>query len=341
LINIPFFDESHLPVGLGNALRVPHYAWENWGITYNDEDDFLKLVKLSEKYYRDEWELTTEEGHGDIREASKKAGFDNFPLNEQSARMATRIIEMISGKVKILDIGAGTGGTVIQILKTLDEVDPEQLHFTLLDPARKSLEEAKSKLDMVGLQQGKHFVTIAVPDVQIEDFLKRETFDLATSVAAIHHHAYLTKPFECVYNVLKPGGFFLTSDWHNSMWEHPAKVFELIKEMTWATKEEDLKMFVEAYPRSLDAVPKETTPEAAKANEMIKGFWKAYAEIKTTRKNQFLILEGHRPVQRYIEEMKKVGFETMTPTIQKAIGQNPHQILPDSTLLMVTIGQKL
>jgi SAM-dependent methyltransferase len=340
-MNVPFLDDSCFPVGLGNPLRVPHYAWENWEIIYKDKDSFQTLIDLSEKYYRDEWELTTEGGHKEIREASKRAGFDNFPLNEENGKIAAKIIKSISGKSKILDVGAGTGGTTIEILKALGYFDKRNLHFTLIDPAKKALEEAKNRLVNLGLQYGEHFTTITVPDFEMERYLEPMTYDLATSVAAIHHHAYLTRPFACVYNLLKHKGFFLTSDWHNSMWEHPAKVLELLTELNWVSKEEDIIKFVQTYPRALDKIPKESRPEDKIANNMIKYFWKAYASIRIKENNQFFILEGHRPAQRYVEEMKNVGFEILTPDTQKIIDQNPYQILPGSTLLMVTLGQKV
>ena len=137
------------------------------------------------------------------------------------------------------------------------------------------------------------------------------------------------------------------------MWEHPARVYEFLKKLEWPTKKEDIERFVRAYPNSISNPPS-LTPADYNANLMIKGFWAAFGEVRKEmiakgefeERDDIWILEGHRPVEQYMMEMQRAGYSLDTHLIrdlqnQGAIRSNPHQILPDSRLLMVTIGQKL
>ena len=62
--------------------------------------------------------------------------------------------------------------------------------------------------------------------------------------------------------------------------------------------------------------------------------------------NALYPLEGHRPVIRYIMAMQETELETATPDIGRLVSMgiiesNPHQILEDSSLLQLTVAQKL
>ena len=339
-MNIPEFDDTRLPIKLGSPLKVPHYAWSDWGIIYHNENEFEELVRMSENGYEQEWMSTCEEGHKDISLASERAGLGdaNEKLNEQNAQIVSKLVKYFNNDVKILDLGAGVGATTVKIFEKLEDNKKERAFFLLIDPASKASQEAEAKLNKIGLKIGKNFDIKIATDLDIPRVIKEQQ-DIVTSVAAIHHHAYLTRPFENIYNIIEEKGFFITADWHNSMWEHPCRVYELLTELDWVSKESDLCNFKRIYPRAVRNCSK-LKKEDMIANEMIKNFWKEYCSVRKYGKSNFMILEGHRPAEKYIDEMKKVGFKTGTDLIKKLILHNPYQILPNSSLLCLTIGQK-
>ena len=114
-------------------------------------------------------------------------------------------------------------------------------------------------------------------------------------------------------------------------------------------KEAGLRNWMESYPSV--PVPEPIEPADKQANKDITRFWQGYLEIvresaQDLGPNAIWPLEGHRPVERYITKMKEVRFDVNSATIRRrrlkeVISNNPYQILPNSRLLMVTIGEKL
>lgn len=356
-IHIPKeFDDSRIPVGLRTPLKTPSYGWGKWGIKLGGLKDLYKLVDLSEQGYREEWDLTTEQNEMDIAKAAEDAGCGNTRLNPENARIVSYIINNFTeGRVNILDVGAGAGGTTIPIWDALSDNDKDRVYLTLLDPAGNKLETAKSKLNKLGLRIGKEYHILNNTDLDIPNVVEEGSQDIITSVASAHHHGYLTKPFENFHIATKKGGYFVVADWHNSMWDHPAKVYYMLQQFYWPTKEQDLKEFVKCYPKALDPEVDFMSDPYRKENEQIIDFWKCYARVRTTKENQSFILEGHRPVEKYLEEMQKVGYDINSPDIIRmmsngALEENPYALLrtknvyshdiPASKLHMLTVAQK-
>lgn len=339
-MQIPKFDDSRLPVQLGNPLKVAHDAWSNWGILYKGKKEFDKLVRLSEEGYQQEWKSTCEQGHKEIALAAERAGLGdaNTRLNQQNAQIVAELVTSFQKKVNILDVGAGAGATSTKIFELLEADDKERVFFLLLDPASQALQQAEEKLNKIGLRIGINYDVKIATDLEIPVIIKTQQH-IVTAVAAIHHHAFLRKPFKIIYDVLFKNGFFITADWHNSMSENPAIVYELLSELDWPTKKKDLERFRKTFPFALQK-HLSLNKENKVANDMIKAFWKEYSIVRKNGVSNFLILEGHRPAERYIQEMKKVGFKTKTNRILKVIPRNPFRILPHSSLLCVSIGQK-
>ena len=110
-----------------------------------------------------------------------------------------------------------------------------------------------------------------------------------------------------------------------------------------------MRNWMESYPSV--PVPEPIEPADKQANKDITRFWQGYLEIvresaQDLGPNAIWPLEGHRPVERYITKMKEVRFDVNSATIRRrrlkeVISNNPYQILPNSRLLMVTIGEKL
>ena len=157
-----------------------------------------------------------------------------------------------------------------------------------------------------------------------------------------------------VYKILKQGGCVIIADWYNSMWGHPARVYEFLNGFEWGTKEQDLRRFAEKFPKALEKPP-ELSILDENANKMIRDFWRAWTDVRKEAiekgdfdsNDEIHMLEGHRPVDKYCEELLKVGFSLevgdIIPENPCRISQNlkvPEGKPKDSNLLMLLIGVK-
>jgi ubiquinone/menaquinone biosynthesis C-methylase UbiE len=283
----------------------------------------------------------TEEEHEAINEASRRAGlFDaDIFLNQKTGEVINKILKLIPGQVFLLDVGAGCGDTSVEIIKALDEENKGRVFFTLLDPVGDLLEAASQRLSKLGLTPKKDYSTVRGRDLDIPKCVAQESQHVVTAVAVVHHHSSIDKPLNNMYNALVRGGFLVVGDWHHTMWEHPNRVYKLLKQMEWPAKEQGLKSFVKAYPNAEEEISDPPDLKDRRANEQISRFWIEYSKLEH-RTKRFGMLEGHRPASAYLEDMVKVGFATNTDNIKSTVPENPDHILPDSSLLCVTIGEK-
>lgn len=335
-------EKVDLAVILGNALRVPSHSYNGWG--FKKEDDKIgNPLRISDKYYKEEWEFLTEEEHKDIAEAARRAGIGdaNRLLNIETGRVVNKLVNRLTGKIHILDVGAGAGDTSIQILETLKVDDRARVIFALLDPVDNFLEVARNRLKAADLVEDVSYMTLVGRDLNIPEKVGQGAQHIAVAVASVHHHAFLDEPFRCIYYTLKRGGFFITADWHHTMWEHPNRVYKLLQRMPdWPTKAKDLEEFKRSYEAAIQEIPDPDDSRDRKANEQISNFWIEYSKMEH-RSKRFQMLEGHRPAEQYLEEMRKVGFLTDSEVIRQILPSNPHQILLDSSLLCICLAQKI
>lgn len=333
-------DESLMPMRMGSPFRTPFHSLGNWGLQPLPEQRVVELYQL-------EWENGDAGQLGLVTQASVKAGFGDYP---EILRMATGQVvgEHLKNQpsiepISILDLGAGPGRSSLAVYRSLPENLKEWAELILLDPSAGSLQDAK------GFFNGeiKNYRTVHGTDLQIPYFFEDESVDVITAVASIHHHSKI--PSTTYYDALKPGGIMVLADWHNSVWEHPASVMEFLEQFDWSKKKQGLANWQEAYPKAKQPALAPKDPFDQQANSDIKGFWGGYNLILKERgelgNNAIWPLEGHRPVGRYIEELQAVGFSTNTPDIHRlissgAISSNPHRLLPNSSLLQITVAQK-
>jgi SAM-dependent methyltransferase len=332
----PPFDDTGMPVRLGSPLRTPCYAWPNWGISYQDETERETLVEASEQCYRSEWDQTSQTGHEEIAAAAKEAG-----LGDANARLNAAIGQTINSLVgsseerslRILDLGAGAGATSLAVLEALKKL-PCVGDLTLVDPAAKALEHAGQALTAFQSSQPFEFRLVRETDRSFLSSAAPSSFNLIVSGAAIHHHSDIRPILALCVRSLEPGGTIVIGDWHNSMWERPRRVLKLLECMEWPNKTDAIRRFQQAFATT-DEVPS-TTLEENRANAQIMAFWTAYGRLHRSSTDPFLILEGHRPVQRYVEDLLATGFDVP----QHAAGSqpNPRFLLSDSGLLAVTVA---
>jgi len=136
------------------------------GITYEGNEEFKKLLKLSEDGYREEWDSIGSERHGYIAKASKMARLKdaNERLNHAAAKVTNRIIGNAGRQVTVINLGAGTGNTTLSVIQGLKSSDIERTFFILIDPARDGIQDAKCGLRQAGLTEGKHFRAVVATD---------------------------------------------------------------------------------------------------------------------------------------------------------------------------------
>ena len=237
-----------------------------------------------------------------------------------------------------------------------DGVDVGKVFSTLIEPSAERLESAVEKLRGMGLREGEHFKALhGLTDMDVARVVEPGSQDIIGSVAAIHHHAYLDVPVKFLGNATRPGGYISIADWHNSMWEHPNRVYRfLVDGFDWETKDRDLAAFVSMYPGALKSAPQLSGPDEV-ANEMIRSFWRdGWAQVRGQAiqsgefnpRDDILMLEGHRPVKRYVTDLEAGGYRIDTSGTRNlmesgVVSQNPQPLVDGSAILMQTVAQKV
>jgi len=343
----PFeIDSSHMPVYLGSALRVPGYAYPDWGI----EGDENRLSEESDRQYEIEWKGGSKKQMEYVVEAITESGLGNYSqmLRDANAELVSKAAQKSKKKVNYMELGAGV--STVNVYKRLqkDNVDSERLIGTLIEPSKDRLESAASELEKMGLKRGKNFRIIVGRDNDISSFVEPDSQDITSYVGVVHHHAYLDAPLSQVYRSLSKNGLLVVADWHNAMWEHPNRVYEFLRdEFEWFIKEQDLEAFVRAYPKALEKAPELSELDAA-SNRHIKRFWKAWGNVRKREmesgtfrsEDDIFMLEAHRPVERQNEAIERVGYRLDTPAIRELQDTNPRGLVPDSGILYMTVAQK-
>lgn len=330
----PVVEEVHVPacpLCIGNPLRVSTTAWENWGIRFSTQDEFVALVRQSENCYSAEWKDTDDTRLHDIARSAEDAGLGdcNARLNTAVAEEVFEVSSCLPEELRVLDIGAGTGNTSKEVLKAL-RASGRRVFLHMLEPDRKALvDTALRKItnsDMISPDDIRvHLST----DLCMTTLFPSCSFDLVVSSAALHHHAFLDPVMAAIHNILKPQGFLVVGDWHNSMWLDPGRVLSLLKTLDGCDNSFNLDVlwrFVSAHPAH------ERDPFLQQANEQICAFWRAYSKRKTTGAKTLEMLEGHRPPDEYSRLMRKAGLTTLRPV---------RCLLDSSSLLCIHAARKI
>jgi len=339
-----FIDSSNMPLVLGNALRVPDYAYPAWGIAGSEE----WLRKESDKQYEIEWKGGSPRQMQYVVEAITESGLGNYSqmLRDANAELVSKIVNKSKKRVNYLELGAGISTVTVYQKLISNNIDVEKVFGTLIEPSESRIEDTAKKLEGLGLKQKKNFKIIVARDLDIPMNVDINSQDIASYVAVLHHHAYLDTPLKAVYDSLKPNGYLIIADWHNTMWEHPSRIYEFLnEEFIWNNKERDLDNFVEMFPNALNETP-EQDPLYENANINIKKFWKSYANIrkKEIEKGNFKaeddiwMLEAHRPVEKQNQVLRSLGYELDGGDLQNP---NPRRLVEDAGILYVTLAQKI
>ncbi len=328
-------DDSRMPLRLGSALRVPSYAYRNWGITGGDAE----LRSLSDEAYRIEWEAGSPRQMQYVTDAIVRAGYADFPqmLRNANAAAISKLAKLTEGKLRILDIGAGK--STVAIFDRLDSNDKDRVELTLLEPSAERLEAAASDLEKRGLARNKGYVALQGRDLDIPWLIEPASMHIASYVAALHHHAYYDRPLQNVCAALAEHGSLVVSDWHNPMWEHPNRVYKFLQTLEWDTKEKDLRAFVQQFPNASNGTLFAGSRNESQAMRQIQHFWSGWMEVRKEAaergeldpRDDILVLEGHRPFASQNREMARAGFML----------KEKRQLLDGSELLMLGLYEKV
>lgn len=354
-------DNSVMPITFESAKRVNSSYYPGWGIqegSYRSSSDAL---------YTKEWKG----GPGQMRNVAKAAvdsGLGSFSvsLRNSVARVAAYMIHNADGPVRLIDIGAGSGGSIKPVYSQLPKDEWDKVYSLLVDPSKKNVKAAKAYLEnTLGLKEGKHFDFERGRDIDLPKIVNEGYFDIAMQVAAMHHHAYLENAFKAVSYALKKGkvdagkpndtqcgGVFVSGDWHSRIWENPAMVYRwLLQRMDWPQKEEGMQSFLKQFPHAAETIEKLGCYDK-KNMEVFSRYWntwnmnrqKMLLEGTLKPDEDFYAMEGHCPPEIYSSEMTDAGFLLDTPLIRSIIAEglmddNPHQVYPDHNLNMVIAAQ--
>ncbi len=117
-------DDSRMNVALGDARRVPSFAYKNWGIpegAYRTE---------SEDLYAIEWEGGSAKQMEYVIEALKFSGMENFSqmLRDKNAEVVSHLIGKTGERVNYLEPGAGVSTVNLYKKMIADGIDVERVY---------------------------------------------------------------------------------------------------------------------------------------------------------------------------------------------------------------------
>lgn len=360
-IYTPAMDRNpNTPVILSTALRVPSDSYfPEWGIpegAFREESD---------RAYAVEWEGGGPNQMDNVILALKSAGMLNYSqiLRDANTEFVKAYMKRRKGPVHYLEVGFGE--STRQMFEALDGNEKDRIIITGVEPSEERARTSEDNLAGMGMTRGENLnVYVGIDnDILNKGYAEPGSQDIIANVAAFHHHAYLDTPMRVIYMTLADRGVFVSSDWHNSMWEHPGRVYGFLRTLEWEGKEEDLADFAERFPYARKRPPKLSEMDRG-ANADIRNFWrgwiKARAEAKEkgefTDADDIWMLEAHRPAGRYAEVMKGAGLVLKSPDIEAiyrdaGFEANPHYHLKykkgerngqkRSSLLATIAGQKL
>jgi hypothetical protein len=357
-LKIPSVDDSRYPVRLGpdprySILRGPSITYDLWGIEGPEE----VLRPLNRKQYTAEWEGGGDEQMKMVGDAAK-ASLGDCPgmLYETNKKVMLTIVRYwldITDRVRITE--PGFGKSTVNMYKHLLEnnIDPDKILITGIEPSQRRIDSAASELKGLGLKENKHFVTHTGTDIQHLPHVEDQ--HVVVYIGTKHHDAYQDTGIQLSEHSLLPGGFLVDGDWFERMCMYPSLVLRFYQgldaeEFGWETKEDDLEAFERTFPNT-DYVP-ELSNEAWMAVEMIGTFWESWARVRREKiqkgrfnpSDDYYLQEAHGYPKWYTDEMERAGLVVNSPDIYGIIKEarlngNPHRITTKETMLEMGMGR--
>lgn len=348
------------PFILGSFLRFPSISYPKWGVFGDDN----VLYERSLTTYQDEFAETSPAWMESVVEAAKRGGIENRPqmLRDKVGRTAAILTEKMlkdRGKVHVLDIGCGAGGSLLAYVKELQSKVPdyaERVVVTGVDFSRGSLWKAEDDLEAKGLVSGSSLYIVHSRDVDMLSHVEEASQDIVINVAGIHANAFLEKPMRSIAGVLKPGGYFVSGDWHHRRWLEPSLVYAMFdrvdpSEFDWKNKGAFMDEFKKMVPAAAEKIDLSSwDPADIKAVEEIENYWmKGWASVRREKikagvlkpTDEQIMSEGHVPVEHYVKYARACGMELDKQCVENGIlDGNPFQVVPGTNLNMVAVFRK-
>ena len=185
--------------------------------------------------------MSKEELHYDINHITflEKLWGDGFMSPGGKKEIERLLKDLDLNKQKILDIGCGAGGISVSLAK-----DYGAQEVIGIDVEKDVVRAASDRVERSGLKNNVKILLTGKSNLPFQD----NYFDVVFSKDSLVHIPEKEKIFSQVFKVLKPGGFFVFSDWLISHDQKPSK------EMEYYLKLEDLGFGMaspELYSKSL------------------------------------------------------------------------------------------
>lgn len=210
----------------GSLLRISQDAYPNWLMEVNNSTKEFLESNASDAYLV-EWQPTDDRLNALVATASKRAG-----LGDVNANMCERIGALTADGYKpstIIDLGTGTGHPSFEIYSKLQAEGlraGDYDRIILNDASEKRLPIAVENIRGMDFWQLSKYSVYGEPgqDIDVLRMLPTASINVVVSNAAIHHHSD-NNHLDTIYTVLAPGGVLRNGDWHEGVWEKPARAY--------------------------------------------------------------------------------------------------------------------
>ncbi len=145
------------------------------------------------------WDQTSQEW---IAAVGETGGAHNTRFIPGGISQVPGAAERLSSGGKVLELACGTGVGLVRL-----GTEYTDLELVGLDGDAYSLQAARSRVDDAGLSERVELVHSGMEDLDAED-----EFDAITINLSMHECRDIEKVTAAIYRALKPGGFFLNSD---------------------------------------------------------------------------------------------------------------------------------
>lgn len=335
-----------------SLLKISHSFFKNWDIEINDYTNW-ELFNKRYSYYKYEWETSDEEDHDRIKSAAEMAGLGDSNMN-MNQYMADRLISILVNRrmvkknkvIKLADIGCGVGNTALSVLdklKTITNSHKLNTELLLIDPAKKSLERAKKRIqnyEIINCTFIQKSAEEALASPECSKFI--EDADITTFGASLHH---MTEDIILgnLYQISKETLLVGFADWCHGLLRSPAIFRDLITILDHWVEDGLLQNYNKLFPTSeysksdelmmVSSEPKTESDDRSleiAANLSIIGFWVNYA-VLAGKNPRFSPLEGHKPFRFWQTDFENNGFTLI---------EGPFYIIPNNMINTVAIYQK-
>ncbi|MFH0884818.1 MAG: class I SAM-dependent methyltransferase, partial [Candidatus Micrarchaeota archaeon] len=270
-----------LPVRTGSLMRLSSDSFSRWRIGLTEENRQMIKDKGDEFRIKDYCEMEK-----DSSIESMEATIWSTMMRNSMVRVIVHFAKEIlsaldDGKreFNVCELASGYGNNSVSLAAAflaqgLNDI-LARTNFLLVDYSAEKLKRAKEKLQPY---QPASIITASVND---EEFLSSTDvrFDAILSVCHMHKRPFLGDLLEKAHGTLKKKGVIISGDWHSSLSDHPALLFQLLQRM--GTDARKLRLFQEMLNDFMNPTtyPK-MSPEEFRAVAHHQAYWASvYNEI--------------------------------------------------------------